>query len=312
MIKKYLIIIFLLYSYSLSFSQIKIVYASHKYVMGDRDTKSDARRICFLEAKRMCLEKAGTYIESNTEVLNYKLTKDQIKAYSAAVIQTEIVKDTIQFINGAMTVSMTVKATVDLKKFNEMVGNIRKDSSLEEKLLNQQAQINELKDNLKTDERPAWREMKPNPYAGGSSRAGILFESALIPGLGQVTHGRKIGWLYMAGIAAGGVYYYQQVGVHNGNIYEYNKLADTYRRGVTPANRDAASAAYNKAKSSHEKCNTIIGALAGLYVVNLLDALLFKPKNPEGYTGIQTRLRPGYSGLAAGRVVMGLHLEVRL
>jgi hypothetical protein len=139
MIRKYFIFMLLFTSYNISFSQIRIVYASQKYVMGDRDTKSDARRICFLEAKRMCLEKAGTYIESSTEVLNYQLTKDQIKAFSAAVIHTEIVKDTIQFINGAMTVSMTVKATVDLSKFNEMISNRKKDRSLEEKLLNQQA-----------------------------------------------------------------------------------------------------------------------------------------------------------------------------
>ena len=312
MIKKSFIIALLVNSYSLSISQVKIVYASHKYVMGDRDTKSDARRICFLEAKRMCLEKAGTYIESNTEVLNYKLSKDQIKAYSAAVIQTEIVKDTIQFINGTMTVSMTVKSIVDLKKFNELVGNIRKDRSLEEKLLNQQAQINELKEKLKYDGTPARSEQKPKPIADGSSRGTILFESALIPGLGQVTQGRKMGWLYMAGIAAGGVYYVQQVGVHNGNIDEYIKLADAYRRDITTANRDAASAAYDKAKSSYKKCNTIIGLVAGLYAVNLLDALLFQPKKPEGYTGIQSRLKPGYSGLAAGRVVMCLSLEVRL
>jgi hypothetical protein len=312
MIKKTIFIIFLLSSYGTSFSQIKVVYASHKYVMGDRDTKSDARRICFLEAKRMCLEKAGTYIESNTEILNFKLTKDQIRAYSAAVIQTEIVKDTILFVNGTMTVSMTVKAAVDLKKFNELAGNIKKDRSLEEKLLNQQAQINELKDKLKYDQRPAWREMKPNPTAAAPSRGSILLESAMIPGLGQVTQGRKLGWLYMAGIAAGGVYYSQQVGVHNENIDAYDKLANDYRSSVTASNRIAASAAYDKAKSSYEKCNLIIGAVAGLYAVNLLDALLFKPKNFDRYTGIQTRLRPGYSGPADGRLVMGLRLEVRL
>jgi hypothetical protein len=165
---------------------------------------------------------------------------------------------------------------------------------------------------LKPDERPTGHELNKNPYTGGPSRKAILFESALIPGLGQVTQGRKMGWLYMAGIAAGEVYYYQQVGVHNGNIDEYNRLVDDYQRNVTTTDRDAALTAYDKAKSSHEKCNTIIGVVAGIYAVNLLDALVFKPKKPEGYTGIQTRLRLGYSGQAACRVVMGLRLEVRL
>ena len=62
----------------------EIIYASHKYTMGDNDTKNDARRICFLEAKRQAIEKAGTYLESTTEIRNFQLTRDEIRTFAGA------------------------------------------------------------------------------------------------------------------------------------------------------------------------------------------------------------------------------------
>jgi hypothetical protein len=32
-------------------ADIKTIYATHKYVMGDNDSKNDARKMCFLEAR---------------------------------------------------------------------------------------------------------------------------------------------------------------------------------------------------------------------------------------------------------------------
>jgi hypothetical protein len=55
-----------------SIAKTEVVYASYKYVMGDNDTKNDAKRLCFLEAKRRCLEKVGSYVESLSEVQDYK------------------------------------------------------------------------------------------------------------------------------------------------------------------------------------------------------------------------------------------------
>ena len=77
---------------SSSVAETKTIFVDHKYVMGDNDSKNDARRMCFLEAKRKVLEKAGTYIESHTQVSNYRLTKDEISAYSAALLKVDTVK----------------------------------------------------------------------------------------------------------------------------------------------------------------------------------------------------------------------------
>ena len=37
--------------------------ATHTYILGDHDSKDDARQRCLLEAKRKILEQAGVYIE---------------------------------------------------------------------------------------------------------------------------------------------------------------------------------------------------------------------------------------------------------
>ena len=77
--------------------------------MGDNDTKNDAKRICFLEAKRLCIEKAGTYIESNSKVINGKLTRDEITTYAAAILKVEIVSEETKFIGENVAILMTVK-----------------------------------------------------------------------------------------------------------------------------------------------------------------------------------------------------------
>ena len=48
--------------------------------MGDNDTRADAKRLALLDAKRLALEQAGTYIEGISEVKNLDLAKEEIWA----------------------------------------------------------------------------------------------------------------------------------------------------------------------------------------------------------------------------------------
>ena len=49
-------------SVTVCYSKVETFYQNYKYVMGDNDTKNDAKRLCFIEAKRMLIEKVGTYV----------------------------------------------------------------------------------------------------------------------------------------------------------------------------------------------------------------------------------------------------------
>jgi hypothetical protein len=121
-----------------------VIYASYKYVVGDNDTKNDAKRICFIEAKRRCLEKAGTYIESQTVVRNYQLTNDEIRAYTAAIIRVEIVSELVEFQSESLIIYMTVRAEVEEDELKKKIREIRNDRTLQKKIKEQESQLDRL------------------------------------------------------------------------------------------------------------------------------------------------------------------------
>lgn len=142
--KAFLLLLMLILIPCISHAKTEIIFADHKYVMGDNDSKTDARRMCFLEAKRKVLEKAGTYIESHTQVKNYRLTKDEINSYAAALLKVETVKEEWKFVGENMAVFLTVKAEVDSSYIEKQLAKIKKDASVQKKIKEQQAQIREL------------------------------------------------------------------------------------------------------------------------------------------------------------------------
>jgi hypothetical protein len=127
-----------------SIAEIKTISATHKYVMGDNDSKNDARHICFLEAKRKVLDKAGTFIESLTETKDYRLSKDEISAYSAALLKVETIKEDWRFIGENMVIIISVKADVDTNYIDKQLAKIKTDTSIQEKIKGQQKRIQEL------------------------------------------------------------------------------------------------------------------------------------------------------------------------
>jgi hypothetical protein len=54
-------------------AEVQTLTATHTYILGEHDSKDDARQRCLLEAKRKILEQAGVYIESASEVKNFDL-----------------------------------------------------------------------------------------------------------------------------------------------------------------------------------------------------------------------------------------------
>ena len=142
--KNWLILSVLILIPCISHAKTETIFADHKYVMGDNDSKNDARRMCFLEAKRKVLEKAGTYIESYTQVKNYKLTKDEINSYSAALLKVEVVNEEWKFIGATMAIFMSVKAEVSTDYIEKQLSKIKQDTSVQKKIKDQQRQIQKL------------------------------------------------------------------------------------------------------------------------------------------------------------------------
>jgi hypothetical protein len=138
------VILLLILLFFPSFSNAEIIYTTHKYILGDNDSKNDARKMCFLEAKRKALEKAGTYIESLTEVKNARLTKDEVLAYSSALLKVETVQEDWKMSGGNMSVILKVKADVDTENLKKKLSNIRNDKSVKKSIIEQQKKLHNL------------------------------------------------------------------------------------------------------------------------------------------------------------------------
>ena len=133
-----------------AFAEVQTITATHTYMMGDNDSRNDARQLCFLQAKRTVLEKAESFIQSQSVITNFELTKDQMTSYSAAVLTVEIVKEDVGLSNGQSTLTLTVKADVDVDKVNTLLAAIVADKNLADRVAQQQQQIRELEGQVQT------------------------------------------------------------------------------------------------------------------------------------------------------------------
>lgn len=139
----------LFFSQSLFAQPKQTISASYKYTLGDSDTKSDAKKIAFIEAKRLCLEKAGSYIESNTEVLNFRLSKDEIRTYTGGILKVEIISEEFRAVGENLTLFIDVKAEVDLKEVQENLKRFKEDKKFAEKVKEQEKQLQSLEEKIR-------------------------------------------------------------------------------------------------------------------------------------------------------------------
>ena len=95
------------------------------YHASEADSKISSRTIALEQVKRQLVEQLGTYVESNSEVKNAQLTKDDIVVLSAGTVRTEIVSEKWDDETYAVTAKIVAdpddvaKAIQDLHKKSE-------------------------------------------------------------------------------------------------------------------------------------------------------------------------------------------------
>ena len=78
---------------NLTSAETKTFIKEYTYQASEVDSKVSCRAISLEQVKRLLLDELGTYLESYTEIVNFKLTKDQITALTAGIVQTQVVKE---------------------------------------------------------------------------------------------------------------------------------------------------------------------------------------------------------------------------
>jgi TPR repeat protein len=129
-------------------AEVRTFTATHTYILGDHDSKDDARQRCLLEAKRKILEQAGVYIESASEVQNFDLTKDKITSFAAAVMQVKDTTEEVGFQQGHMKMTLTLKADVDLAEVCKHLATRQADEGVRDTVAAQQERLKRLEAQL--------------------------------------------------------------------------------------------------------------------------------------------------------------------
>lgn len=134
-----------LYIVSPSWAEIRTIEATGEYRMGDNDTRADAKRLALLDAKRLALEQAGTYLESITEVKNLGIARDELSAYTAGIVEvTEL--GTKDVLDGAThVIRAQVTAKIDTDVVARQIDALRKNETVRNELVRVHAERNQLR-----------------------------------------------------------------------------------------------------------------------------------------------------------------------
>lgn len=115
--------LFLLSFPNFAFAETKTFMKEYTYQAGDEDSKNSCRIISLREVKRLLLEELGTYLESLTEVQNFKLSKDQITTLTGGIVHTELIEEKWD----GRTYWMKAKVQADPDDVVKAIDSLRKD-----------------------------------------------------------------------------------------------------------------------------------------------------------------------------------------
>jgi hypothetical protein len=117
--------LFLFYP-SHGFTAVKEIVSEGAYNMGDGETPSVAESRALLNAKRVALEQAGTYVESYSKVKNLQLTEDEIKVLSSGLMEVEILNKKRTIVGDGFHFWVKIRVRVNLDNIKEMANRVKK------------------------------------------------------------------------------------------------------------------------------------------------------------------------------------------
>ena len=101
---------------ALSFSETKEIIAEGTYNMGDGETPVVAEKRAILNAKRIALEQAGTYVRSHSKMVNSELTGDAIEVIASGITEVEILDKKRTVIGDGINFWVKIRARVQSEK----------------------------------------------------------------------------------------------------------------------------------------------------------------------------------------------------
>ena len=116
----------------------------YTYDAGETDSLISCRTTSLIEVKRLLLEELGTYLESNTEIENYHLKKDQITILTGGIVKTEVLKEEW---NGH-TYWLMARIKADPEQVIDTIDKLHRNNGLEDKIRKLTEQYSEAYDKI--------------------------------------------------------------------------------------------------------------------------------------------------------------------
>lgn len=133
-LKTLLMLALIMISPILAHAGVTTIEATGEYIMGDNDTVIEAKRLALQDAKRLALERVGTYVESTTEVKDNAVTRDEIRQYTAGIVKVREIQEERKLLeNKAAQIRVHVSATVDPAVLVKQLLALRDRKDVEEK-----------------------------------------------------------------------------------------------------------------------------------------------------------------------------------
>jgi tetratricopeptide (TPR) repeat protein len=117
---------------SFGFTAVQEIVSEGAYNMGDGETPSVAESRALLNAKRLALEQAGTYVESYTKVKNFQLTEDEVKVLASGTIEVTILDKKRTIVGDGFHFWVKIMAKVNPDKMEEMARTVKEKSIIED------------------------------------------------------------------------------------------------------------------------------------------------------------------------------------
>ena len=95
----------------------------YSYQASEADSKISCRTISLEQVKSLLLEELGTYLERNTEVINYEVTRDQIIALTAGIVRAQIITEKWD----GHTYFIVAKIQVDPKELEKSIASLKEE-----------------------------------------------------------------------------------------------------------------------------------------------------------------------------------------
>src|SRR3989338_2224971 len=127
-----ILVVALLFGQTPVFAETKEIVAEGTYNMGDGETPTVAESRALLQAKRIAVEEAGTYVESYSKTRNFQLTADEIQVLASGIMEVEVLEKKRTVVGDGINFWIKIKARVSTDKMEEMAKRVKEKSVVED------------------------------------------------------------------------------------------------------------------------------------------------------------------------------------